>query len=109
MRGVRSSALQRGGVHGGAVPSVGAVFVVISCGWLFDTISRPLPCYCRCTVAAEGPHSFQHNCSLPVVQTDRSPMRGARSEEPGALGGFSVAHPYHPAQVNTHVQRSCHG
>lgn len=39
---------------------------------------------CRCTAAAEGPHNFQHNCSLAVHQTDKTPIRGARSEEPGA-------------------------
>ena len=63
--------------------------LLISSGRLSHT-AAPCPC-CRCTVAAEGPHSFRHNCSLPVVQTDRSPMRGARSEEPGegpwGLGG----------------------
>ncbi|KAL4447479.1 hypothetical protein ABPG75_004698 [Micractinium tetrahymenae] len=35
-----------------------------------------------CTVAAEGPHSFKHNCTQPVLQTDRTPIHGARSDVP---------------------------
>ena len=42
-----------------------------------------VPCPRRCTVSAEGPHNFRHNCSLPVLQTDKTPIHGARSEEPG--------------------------
>ena len=39
----------------------------------------------RCTLSVEGPHSFNHNCTPPVVQTDFTPMKGARSQEPGRV------------------------
>lgn len=38
-------------------------------------------------MAAEGPHNFKHNCSLPVLQTDKTPIHGARSDEPGKTEG----------------------
>lgn len=36
----------------------------------------------RCTTAAWGPHAFHHNCSLPVVRTNRERIDGPRAERP---------------------------
>ena len=54
-------------------------------------LHAPRPARRRCTLSAEGPHNFRHNCTQPVLQTDKTPIHGARSEEPGAcaVGGVS--------------------